>query len=198
ADRTEGKDEGQALMRVILFVSLVFQWASMLFINSVFIQYYIPINWLYAVFGAFFIVNLISQFQLMRLLQSGVVLILLVLLIFLWKSSVLGNFARAKMTDEAFPREINEYWKMIPEDQPAYPNVLFRKPIYPLLWGQVISENVRDRYPPVYIAIEKYRLKTLTGLTDDFLSYLDFQSQSYILTHYVRDSPESRIWRRKE
>src|SRR3989344_6516069 len=39
---SDTSSETKKLMTIILFISLVLQWASMLFINSVFIQYYIP------------------------------------------------------------------------------------------------------------------------------------------------------------
>lgn len=186
------------LMKIILFVSLVFQWASLLFINSVFMQYYIPINWLYSLFAAFFLYNLIIQMKVTPLLQKGLTTILIIMSIFLFKSNILGNIARSQVVDDPIVREMSQFWQIIPEDSPAYPNVIFRKPIYPLLWGQVISERVRDRYPPVYTAIEKYRLKTLTGLTDDFMSYLDWATQVYIQAHYQRDPSDSRLWRLKD
>lgn len=195
-EHTEKKDEEHQLMRIILFVSLAFQWASLLFINSVFMQYYIPINWLYALFSAYFIHNLINQIKIVKILQTVFTACLLILLIFLLKSSIQGNLARSRMADDPIVKEVTGFWQMIPKDSPAYPNVIFRKPIYPLLWGQVISENVRDRYPQAYLAIEKYKLKILTGLTDDFISYLDPQTQAYILANYQRDQSDNRIWRR--
>jgi hypothetical protein len=61
------------LMKIILFAILFLQWFSMLFINSVFIQYYIPLNWLYSVFTAYFVIHLISQFKQTKLLQLSAV-----------------------------------------------------------------------------------------------------------------------------
>lgn len=191
-------NDGVNLIKIILFVSLVFQWTSLLFINSVFMQYYIPINWLYALFSAYLIYSLINQIKDLRLLKIALTACFLIFFILLLKSSVKGNLARSKITDDPIPREMSEFWRIVPEDSPAYPNVIFRKPIYPMLWGQVISDRVRDRYPPAYMAIEKHKLKTLTGLTDDFMSYLDSGTQTYIQSHYTRDPSDSRIWRRKD
>jgi len=185
------------LLKIILFVSLVFQWVSMLFINSVFIQYYIPLNWLYAVFAAYLINDLLTKINGLVLLQKILMISFMILFILLYKSSVEGNLARAKITSDPIIKEVQESWKMIPEDSPAFPNVIFRRPIYPVLWGSTFSPYMRERYLPAYTSIEKYKILTLVGLNDEYFSYLDLESQQYIQTHYQRDAMNNRIWRRK-
>lgn len=185
------------LLKIILFVSLVFQWVSMLFINSVFIQYYIPLNWLYAVFAAYLINDLLTKINGLVLLQKILTISFMILFILLYKSSIESNLARAKITSDPIIKEVKESWKMIPEDSPAFPNVIFRRPIYQVLWGSTFAPYMRERYPPAYEAIEKYKIPTLVGLNDEYFSYLDVESQRYIQTHYQRDVLDKRIWRRK-
>lgn len=189
--------KNSGLVKTILFLALIFQWVSMLFINSVFIQYYIPLNWLYAVFAAYLINDLLSKINGLVLLQKILLISFLILFIFLYKSSVEGNLARAKITSDPIIKEVKESWKMIPEDSPAFPNVIFRRPIYPVLWGSTFAPYMRERYPPAYLAIEKYKIPTLVGLNDEYFSYLDSESQQYIQNHYQRDILDNRIWMRK-
>ena len=189
--------KNSGLVKTILFLTLIFQWVSMLFINSVFIQYYIPLNWLYAVFAAYFINDLLIKINGLVLLQKILMISFMILFILLYKSSVEGNLARAKITSDPIIKEVKESWRIIPEDSPAFPDVVFRKPVYPVLWGSTFAPYMRERYPQAFVSIEKYKIPTLIGLNDEYFSYLDFESQQYIQTHYERDMLDNRIWRRK-
>ncbi|OGK40681.1 hypothetical protein A2954_00080 [Candidatus Roizmanbacteria bacterium RIFCSPLOWO2_01_FULL_37_12] len=186
------------IMKIILLLSLFLQWVSMLFINSVFIQYYIPLNWFYSVFTAYFIYHLVNRLDETKLLQNVAVGVLLIFFILVYHASVQGNIARSKMSDDPIVKEMNEFWRIVPENAPAFPNIPFRVPIYPVLWGSTFAPYLRDRFTPVYPAIEKNRLAVLTGLTDEFFSNLDTKSQQYILTNYQRDSTNNYIWKRKD
>lgn len=188
---------GREAIKVILFLSLVFQWASMLFINSVFIQYYIPLNWLYTVFAAYLIGDLFFKTEMPKNLRKGLMILFIIFFAVLYKTSIQANISRSRMTSDPIIKEAQEYWKMIPEDKPAFPNVIFRKPIYPILWGSTFAPYMRERFPPAHFAIEKYKLPILTGLNDEYFSFLDFESQKYIQTYYQRDILDSRIWKQK-
>lgn len=191
-----GRDRSLPVMKIILFVSLVFQWLSMLFINSVFIQYYIPLNWLYAVFMAVFLHDLLFRINLAKLLRFGPFVLGLFLFVLLYQTSLTANFSRSKWRWDPYLDEFSKVWKMIPEDAPAFPNVVFRKPIYPILWGSTFAPYMRERYPPAYLAIEKYKLPILTFLNDEYFGFLDKATQDYIVKHYKRDQADSLIWHR--
>ena len=49
------------LIKIIIFLCFVAQWVFMLFINSVFIQYYIPLSWYYSLFASVLIVALFKM-----------------------------------------------------------------------------------------------------------------------------------------
>ena len=185
------------IIKIILFVSLIFQWASMLFINSVFIQYYIPLNWLYAVFTAYLIDDLLFKTEMPKILQEGLFVIFVIFFAFLYKTSIKANNTRSKIISDPIIKETEELWKIIPQESPAFPNIIFRRPIYPILWGSTFAPYMRERFPPAYLAIEKYKLPVLVGLNDEYFSYLDSESQQYILTHYMKDERDNRIWKRK-
>lgn len=189
-------NEKQKVMKQILFLSLVTQWFSMLFIHSVFIQYYIPLNWLYAVFGAVFINDLVFKINFSKSNKVGVAIAVFLIFGLLIKTSITANLNRSKLSWDPYLDEFTKVWKMIPEDSPAFPNVVFRRPIYPVLWGSTFAKYMRDRYPPAYLAIEKYKLPILTFLNDEYFGYLDRDTQDYIVKHYKRDRDDPLIWHR--
>lgn len=192
-----GEKKEYHLMKMILFASLILQWVSMLFINSVFIQYYIPLNWLYSLFAAYFVYHLVSSMKDSAFLRGGLVFFLLLAFFLLYKTSLEANISRSRMRDDPIVNEMNEFWRIVPEGSPAFPDIPFRPPIYPVLWGSTFAKYIRDRYPPVYKVLDKYRLKMLVGLNDEYFSFLDEETQQYILSHYVRDQGDNRIWRLK-
>src|SRR3990167_1268222 len=121
-------DSGQArmttnLMKIILFLSLVFQWISMLFINSVFIQYYVPLNWLYSVFAAYMLNDLLFELKLSKLMQKTLTVGLLIIFLLLYQDSVKGNISRSRMTDDPIVKETQEFWSLVPKESPAFPNL---------------------------------------------------------------------------
>jgi hypothetical protein len=101
------------------------------------------------------------------------------------------------MSDDPIVKEMNEFWQLVPEDEPAFPNVPFRTPIYPVMWGSTFAPYIRERYLPVYQALEKRKLPLLVGLHDEYFSFLDYESQQYILANYERDQNDKRIWKLK-
>lgn len=186
----------QKIMKIIFFLSLIFQWLSMLFIHSVFIQYYIPLNWLYAVFAAVFINDLLFEIKFGKIIKTGVVIGVFLIFVTLHKTSIQANLNRSRLKSDPYLDEFTKIWKMIPENAPAFPNVVFRRPIYPILWGSTFAKYMRDRYPPAYLAIERYKLPLLTFLNDEYFGYLDKDTQDYIVKNYKRDSDDPLIWRR--
>lgn len=192
------RDDFRIWIRVSLFLSLIFQWLSMLFIHSVFIQYYIPLNWLYAVFTAVFINDLLFEIKFGKIIKAGIVITILIVFVMLYKTSIQANLNRSKLRWDSYLDEFTKVWKMIPEEAPAFPNVVFRRPIYPILWGSTFAKYMRDRYAPAYLAIEKHKLSILTFLNDEYFGYLDKDTQNYIIKNYKRDSDDPLIWRRKK
>lgn len=190
------KSDGLEMIKIILFFSLIVQWVSMLFINSVFIQYYIPLNWLYALFTAVLLDDILFEIQLNKIIKMSAIGLSFIFFTMLYTTSIKANLNRSGWRWDPYLDEFTKVWKMIPAQAPAFPNVVFRRPIYPVLWGSTFATYMRDRYPPAYKMIEKYQLPILTFLNDEFLSYLDKDTQDYITKHYKRDSEDPLIWRR--
>src|SRR3989344_2133463 len=162
----------------------------MLFINSVFIQYYIPINWLYAVFTAYFIDDLLFKIEMSKFMRNGLIVIFLIIFVLLYQTSIQANISRSNNTFDPIVKEATDFWKLIPEDRPTFPNLIFRKPIYPILWGSTFAPYMRNRYPPAFLALEKHKIPIPTGLTDEYFNFLDSQSREYILKNYQRDASD--------
>lgn len=181
------------LMKVMIFLCFAAQWVFMLFINSVFIQYYIPLSWYYSLFASVLIVTIFKMdiSPSIKYILAGAAFIFLMLL---FKSSVKGNFARTKMFGNGYIVQTQSIWKKVPENEPTFPNILFRKPVYPIVYGSVFSQFVANRYGPVFKAIESNKLKYLYQLNDDVFSYLDLPTQDYIRAHFRRDEKEPDMW----
>lgn len=191
---SEKESENTHHLKIILFLSLVIQWLSMLFIHSVFIQYYLPLNWLYAIFAAVLVDDLLFKIDMPTIVKATTAILVVSTVAFLVKTSVAANLNRSQWTAQQQINEWKAIWKEIPQNDFAFPNVLFRKPIYPVLWGSTFSQYMRDRYPPAYLAIKKYNIPIMFLLNDEYFGYLDKESQDYIVEHYRRE--EGNIWRK--
>jgi len=175
---------------------MILQWISLLFIHSVFIQYYIPLNWLYAIFGAVIFYDLLFEIKTEKIFKTIITFAILFVFVMLSSTSIRANFNRSRLNWDTYLDEFIKVWQMIPEESPAFPNVLFRRPIYPILWGSTFALFMRNRYPSAYLAIEKNKLPLLTFLNDEYFGYLDKATQDYILSHYKRDPHDPLIWKR--
>ena len=186
--------KGQVVTKHILCYSLAAQWISMLFINSVFIQYYIPLNWLYGLFGAVFIDDLIFQSEIPSFERNILRGTIFLFFVTLTASSFFANINRSKWNSVELVTQYESLWAQIPENQPVFPNLLFRPTVYPILAGATFAPYMRDRYEPAYAMIEKKKLPYLVELNDEYFSYLDSESQMYIRKNYQPDPKDPRFW----
>lgn len=190
----EHKTDAMSLIKTILFLSFVIQWASMPFIHSVFIQYYIPVSWFYALFTAVLLHDVLYALPISKLLRNALVGVTVLFFVILFTTSVFANIARSKMDSRELIADLESLWKRVPEGTYTFPNLIFRPPVYPVLWGSTFAPYMRNRYPPVYKALEEKKVAILTGLDDTYFSYLDNETQSYIMTHYMKDPGDNRFW----
>ncbi len=190
----EQKTDIQSLVKMILFVSFIIQWLSMPFINSVFIQYYIPLSWFYTLFVAVLIDDVLFVLPISRLLRNALMTVTFVFFVILFITSIFANIARSKMDSRDLIVDTESLWKRVPDGTYTFPNLIFRPPVYPVLWGSTFAPYMRDRYKPVYKALEEKKVAILTGLDDTYFSYLDSESRSYIAAHYIKDSTDNRFW----
>ncbi|GEM_PF-723760 len=174
-------------LRIFLALSLVAQWLLLFMIQTVFIQYYIPINWLFALFAAYGIVSLGNLLKPQRVLASlftiGIGLSLLVLI----RVSIIANNARSSMQGLDVIAKFERVWKTIPEGMAVFPYYLFRPIGYPLLdIVGVRTEEIGKRYGDVSIYLESKRVPFV--FRNDYMAgYYSPQTNAYIDAHYVKD-----------
>lgn len=189
--------DSKNIIKTVLILGFILQWFSMLFINSVFIQYYIPLSWYYSLFAAVLIADLIQNRSVATDVKNIIITLAAVFFILLVRSSILGNLNRANTSGLKYQSEVVSIWQKTKEDKPTFPNILFRPPSYPVIYASVLSKFMLDRYGPIYKSIEANHLENFYQLNDDYFSYLDPGTQAYIVKNFERDKNDSTHWSRK-
>jgi 4-amino-4-deoxy-L-arabinose transferase-like glycosyltransferase len=172
------------------------QWISLLFVRSVFLQYFLSVSWFLALFAAYTLVRAYKTIGVNKICThiatfTGI-LILLVGLVASWKA----NNTRALNSYAAQKAYIEAQWHVISESAVVFPGTLFRVSIYPLGYEVHFvdfSRKLIERYgsPSVYLA--RYRIPYVVIDPYNF-SFLDAQTQTYIKAHYRQDLQDQNMW----
>lgn len=195
------KFEVTEMLTIILVLSLVGQWSVLFYAQSVFAQYFLPITWLMALFGALFIKELINSVQSIKFLQVSFVACLLFLLINLYATSIRANLGRAKITWQIQVQEIEKLWQRFPENEPVFQNILFRPLAYPVPVGYNIELFPKERIeklPDLASFLEKKAPKEIyipEHVVINF-QYIKPGWRDYIFSHYEK-TKEQDVWVRK-
>lgn len=180
------KINGLHEVKIVLFLSFVVQWVSMMFIHSVWIQYYIPLLWFYALFTAVLLDITLTRLNSDRLVKSAYILVVVVLLAILIKSSIVGNGNRSRISSDGWHARLDPIWARIPENADVFPNMLFRKAIYPIPYGGTYSTYIMNRYEPIESVLNKKQVPYVVLEGDMYESLLP-NSQQYINDYYAKD-----------
>jgi 4-amino-4-deoxy-L-arabinose transferase-like glycosyltransferase len=171
------------------------QWVSLLFVKSVFIQYFLPVSWFLALFAACSINSVYEKVVMNRIYRNiaciAGVFMLIGGLIVSWKA----NNTRALSSSGAQKLYLESQWRVIPENAVVFPGTLFRVSIYPLGYevNFVDFSSILERYgsPSIYLA--RYRIPYVVLDSYNF-SFLDAQTQEYIRVHYQKNPQDQNIW----
>lgn len=172
------------------------QWVSLLFVRSVFIQYFLSVSWFLAVFAAYAITRIYEIIGVQRIYRHiGSIAVLLFLiggLMVSWKA----NNTRALSSYAAQKAYIETQWRIIPETATVFPGALFRLNIYPLGYGTNfvdLSPRLAQRYGSPSVYLRRYRISYV--IIDPYnFSFLDWQTQEYIREHYQKNPQDQTIW----
>jgi len=168
--------------------------------RGAFIQYFLPLSWLLAMFASVACVSLIFPDHLsLRAVKRRVFVCGL-----LWCGVAIiharGNLVRASITSDATIRQYTRMWRVIPEDAPTFPNLLFRPLAYPLPFGAFIGDvhpTVMARLGSVADALERKQIRYLI-LSDFAKIYVDAKTKTYIDTHYQQTGQDDiSVWKEK-
>jgi hypothetical protein len=191
--------------RLILIVSLAIQWFWVFTVKGFFLQYLLTISWLWALFGAVFLLEVtefIKKFIALRINKTininWDVVWLIIFLIFA-AVSIKANFNRAAIRGEQYWQTYRHNWEIVKPGEKTFPNLLFRPVSYPLALGTFIGdvpESILRRYGPLYKTLESQKVRYLI-LDSYLLMYIDPDSRDYINTHYQKMPGEGDIYIRK-
>lgn len=169
------------LLKITLALTLLAQWTVLFFLQVVFMQHYLPISWLYAVFAAVLVDSILTLFR-----PAFIPLIFVCLLLIF--TSVKTNNARSYVNSKELITAVTKRWKEIPEGSYTFPNYLFRPSMYPITYGYFIGNVppvILNRLPSITKKLEEHKVQYL--LIDDYLmNKLSPEVQTYIRMHYAR------------
>lgn len=186
----------------VFAVSLVLYQSMLFFMPGVFIQYYLPLTWIYAYFAAFALDRLLKAVDKKIFIKIFVVCILCVLYAWFLRDSYNNNMTRAGMTSESVYANVEKRLAQIPEDQAVFPNMLFRPLSHPVVFGYFmgladLDSRIAGRYPPVEEILAQKRIQYV-WLTDSEIKTLSLNAQEYINSQYTRiNLSESFMIRKK-
>lgn len=192
--------DARGLLRLILGSTLLLQWGSLFFLQVTFMQHYLPISWLYALFAAAAIDALLIALTPYKRGLAGTKITLAVLCVALVITSIRTNIGRAKVDSKDLIKFISAIWDKVPEGSYTFPNMLFRPSMYPVTYGYHLGNVpsvILNRLPPIVASLQKYDVRFL--LVDDYLmSKLAPDVQVYIKANYTRVPGFNELMIKKE
>lgn len=170
--------------------TLVVTQISFFFINNLYIQYYIPISWLYALMGAIALHDLVatSQKKLMTLTFFAIVITTFMI------RSIPLNISRSTIEDRERIAVYVRRLEKIPIEEKVFPAFLFRPLAFPMLYGYFMTPSEAtgaflSHYAPIEQYLERDKVKFVI-LNDYTMTLIPQSTQAYIKSHYRRSDPD--------
>lgn len=172
------------------------QWVSLLFVRSVFLQYFLSVSWFLAAFAAYALTRVYESVVVNRVFGKLVSVLSAALLVGGLAVSWQANTTRSKSSYAAQKAYLAAQWSIIPESTTVFPGAVFRRSVYPLGYETNfvdLSPGLLTRYgsPSVYLA--RYRIPFVVIDPYNF-SFLDAQTQEYIRKHYQQNVRDQNMW----
>ncbi len=195
------KEKSSGIPLKILMVLLCITQLIVVFkVPSVFLQHYLPLNWIFALFGAVAIDDLIETTSVFPIAWYGIIILCMWAFTTLTLTSITYNTSRAAITNQNIINECETRWRQIPVSEPVFPGFLFRPSVYPVPYGYYIGNipaSVFTRLPSIADTLEKHQLKHL--ILDDYtLVRLPQDAQAYITSHYTRVAGDNALMGRNQ
>lgn len=172
------------------------QWVSLLFVRSVFIQYFLSVSWFLALFAAYALTRVYQTVGVNRPSKSlaaiaGVFLLIGGLMVS-WKA----NDTRSRSSYAAQKAYLEAQWRVIPESALVFPGTLFRMSTYPLIYGTNfvdLSPRLAVRYGSPSVYLSRYHIPYVVIDGYNF-TFLDVQTQKYIKENYQQNPLDQAMW----
>lgn len=187
------KFEFRDFIKLSLLLSLFVYQISFFFVNNLYIQYYLPVSYLYALLGAIAIHSVLSSSGTKKYVHRGLVLMLFFLALIFTYKSILLNISRSTMYDSEKMRAYEKRLVTIKQSETVFPGFVFRPLAFPMLYGYFMTPSeaalpLLYRYSPIEEYLEKEKTKFVI-LNDYTLKLLPVPAQEYIKTHYKNTNP---------
>lgn len=183
----------------VLGGALFVHFISLLFVHSVFTQYFLSLSWLYVLFFAVTMRDILMLSYEFPVAKKIIGMILAVALIILYGSSIAGNIDRINtFADRNQVAKITKRWQELPPETPIFTNYLFRPLAYPISYGYFVGDMPQTallRMPKLSSVIEQERLPRLL-IGDYAFQFLNAEDRTYISTHYRRVPADAELWNR--
>ena len=195
-------DQKKQFIQKILIVSLVVQYLFLLNLNTAFIQYYIPFQWLLALFAAVllddFIFKKFTSGFFHQLIKGGFFLLFMILVYV----SVKANNARAMFRSEYQFSQFARVWSKVPQDAAIFPSILFRRIAYPITEGynqedyNKFYSSVKNTLPSYIDSFEKNKVPYL--LINDSTKFYALEPglDNYVKDHYQKVDNQINLYQR--
>lgn len=185
--------DARAIMRLFLVLSLGAQWLLLFFVDTIYAQYYLPVQWLLAAFAAVEVVSLSRMLRVKnRNLWLGTLAVFTLLLMNIIRVSIRANYSRATMDNRTIIASYERRWQQIPAGKRVFPHFLFRPMAYPLVSGYFVGRDgasIVKRYPPITTYLERFKVPYLL-LSDYAMNFFDSETRAYIKKNYTRRDDE--------
>lgn len=194
-------DKKKQLVQIILVIILVVQYLFLLNLKTVFIQYYIPFQWLLALFAAVMIDDFIFiKFKsgIFHRLIKGIFFILFMVLVYV---SIQANNARAVFKSQ-YQAQLAPIWSKVPRNAAIYPTVLFRPIAYPITEADsqenynYFYSSAGNTFPSRIDSFEKNKLPYLLIDNPEKFYALEPGLDKYVKDHYQEIDGQINLYKR--
>ena len=184
------------ILHLLLAGALIAQAASLIFVHSVFIQYFLPITWLVDLFAAVAIGTVVQLAKRWKLLWIIAIVELIIFLSVYTADSVRANIERSHSTSNSAQAWVIDMWNRFPEDAIIYPNIPFRPLAYPLTFGYYFHDlpvSVTSRLSALVPTLEQHQVQYLVetyewkALPADFFPYVSGNYHQIAPDEYIRN-----------
>lgn len=186
------------IVAIILATGLLVQAVILYKSPVVFIQYFLSINWIMAIFSAVALVAMyrrLAKRNIGKLIAGAGIFLFIIMII----SSTRANINRAAINQTSLEESFTRIWNIIPPNAATFPNMLFRPAVYPLLIGSFYGDvppTILARFGDIAHILETRKVQYLI-LSDYYIFVLPPHVQEYIKNNYtITNIPE--VYRRRE
>lgn len=183
----------------IVLLSFLGQFAFLFLVESVFIQHYITVNWLFALLTAVVCIYVFRYAQKIPLGTVTYASFLIVALVILIVQSSKANYARSTIRSDELVYRLSAIWSLIPENESVFPNILFRRLGYPVPAGHFIGnmpESILNRLPSIPVSLVRNNTKYVY-IDTYYFERIPHEAQQYIQSMYSVSQQDPQLYIRK-